>query len=183
MGDFNLHHTRWQPSWPRSPSPGAESFLEWIDEHHLTLLSPIDAPTHSRGNVLDLAFGSGPLIPITKCAVATHIDTTSDHATLLSTVDWSGYNEPLQKLRIDTLDTELFYRLLSTAIKSVTSPPPSPTQESLDRLSSEVTEAIHLAYAGAARRSLGHGIGNPWWNKACKLARQRYKSRMRHPMT
>ena len=23
QGDFNLHHTWWQPSWPRSPSPGA----------------------------------------------------------------------------------------------------------------------------------------------------------------
>lgn len=42
MGDFNLHHTRWQPSWSHSPSAGAEKFAEWIDENGLNLLSPMD---------------------------------------------------------------------------------------------------------------------------------------------
>ncbi|KAI1005321.1 hypothetical protein K3495_g2897 [Podosphaera aphanis] len=38
-GDFNLHHTRWQPSWIRSSSQGAVSFVEWADKNRLTLLS------------------------------------------------------------------------------------------------------------------------------------------------
>ncbi|POS85577.1 hypothetical protein EPUL_003372 [Erysiphe pulchra] len=28
QGDFNLHHNRWQPSWSRSPTPGADNFVE-----------------------------------------------------------------------------------------------------------------------------------------------------------
>lgn len=28
LGDLNLHHTRWQPSWPRGPSQGAEKFVD-----------------------------------------------------------------------------------------------------------------------------------------------------------
>ena len=73
MSDFNLHHTRWQPSWSHSPSPGAEIFTEWIDENGLTLLSPMDKATHDRGNVLDLVFGSASLIQKAKCTLAPHL--------------------------------------------------------------------------------------------------------------
>lgn len=79
QGDFNLHHTHWQPSWHRSPSPGAENFVEWVDAHNFTLLSPPDKPTHNRGNVLDLALGSGPLSNNMVSCIATNLDVTSDH--------------------------------------------------------------------------------------------------------
>lgn len=53
QGDFNLHHIRWQPSWPRGPSTGAEEFVEWADNRNFSLLSPLDKAIHNRGNVLD----------------------------------------------------------------------------------------------------------------------------------
>lgn len=30
QGDFNLHHTYWQPTWRKSPSPAAEKFVNWV---------------------------------------------------------------------------------------------------------------------------------------------------------
>ncbi|KAI0994347.1 hypothetical protein K3495_g13835, partial [Podosphaera aphanis] len=176
MGDFNLHHTRWQPSWSRSPSRGAEQFVDWVDSNDLSLLSPIDEATHIRGNVLDLAFGSCSLVAKSHCAVASHLDTTSDHAPLLTMVDWIEHIAPQRKLRPDTLDPALFNRLLSISINQVAPLLPSPNSDSLDTLALSLTEAIRLAYSGSARRTLGHGKGNPWWDKSCKTARQRYKS-------
>ncbi|CCU81551.1 endonuclease/reverse transcriptase [Blumeria hordei DH14] len=182
-GDFNLHHTRWQPSWTRSPSPSAEKFTEWADKNYLSLLSPADMATHDRGNVLDLVLGSSPLVQKTKCTLAPHLDTTSDHATILTFVDWEGYTEPIRRLRFDTLDKDLFLRLLSTNIDGISPIPLASTRKALDRCAIELTEAIRTAYTGAARRSLGHGKGNPWWDISCKQARQRYKKVHSGPIT
>lgn len=41
QGDFNLHHLRWQPTWPRGPSQGAEKFTQWTDANNFNLISPI----------------------------------------------------------------------------------------------------------------------------------------------
>ncbi len=182
-GDFNLHHTRWQPSWTRSPSQGAVSFVEWADKIKLTLLSPIDEATQTRGNVLDLAYVSDSLLTKSQCVIARHLDMSSDHATLLTTIDWSEHSVPLRRLKIDTLEPELFQRLLSTAIKEVAPLPSSLDSNSLDIFATALTDAIWLAYTGSARYSLGHNKGNPWWNSSCKTARQRYKRILRSPLT
>lgn len=102
QGDFNLHHTFWQPSWHRSPTSGAENFVEWIDTHNFTLLSPLDKPTHNRGNVLDLAFGSGPLSNNMASCIATNFTTTSDHLPIATTIGWNSSSDPQRKLRPNT---------------------------------------------------------------------------------
>ncbi|KAI1007630.1 hypothetical protein K3495_g597 [Podosphaera aphanis] len=141
-----------------------------------SLLSPIDEATHNRGNVLDLAFGSCSLIAKSHCAVASHLDTNSDHAPLLTMVDWIEHNVPQRKLRPDTLDSALFNHLLFISINQLAPLPLSPNSDSLDILALGLTDAIRLAYSGSARRTLGPGKGNPWWDISCKSARQRYKS-------
>ncbi|KAI0992726.1 hypothetical protein K3495_g15459, partial [Podosphaera aphanis] len=50
-------------------------------------------------------------------------------------------------------------------------------------LALDLTDAIRSAYSGSARRSLGHGKGNPWWDNSCKLARQKYRTLKRNPLT
>ncbi|POS82769.1 hypothetical protein EPUL_005855, partial [Erysiphe pulchra] len=149
QGDFNLHHIRWQLSWPRSPSPGAENFVEWVDQNNLILLSPLDKATHNRGNVLDLALGTGTLLYKLTCCIASHLDSTSDHLPLLTTIGWEIYHD------IQT----------NTA--------------ALDKLAKSLTEALRVAYSGSARRSIKHGKGKPWWNSECKMARREYKSKVR----
>lgn len=58
MGDLNLHHPKWHPSYRGSPSPQSEAFTRWLESSNLSLISEIDRATHNRGNVLDLCFGS-----------------------------------------------------------------------------------------------------------------------------
>lgn len=179
QGDFNLHHIRWQPSWPRSPSPGAEDFVEWADHHNIILLSPLDKATHNQGNVLDLALGSGTLLYKSTCCIASHLDATSDHSPLLTTIGWEVYPDIQPKLKLKTLDTSLFLNLLTTATKAITALPPSFSTTALDKLAESLTEALQVAYSGSTRRTIRHGKGNYWWNSECKMARREYKSKMK----
>jgi hypothetical protein len=87
--------------------------LSWLDLHSFTYTGVIGAPTHNQGNTLDLAFLTGPLTAYT--ASTSHLDSTSDHSSLLTTVNWSTRNdEPVKRLKLDTLDRELFTDLLRT---------------------------------------------------------------------
>ena len=106
QGDFNLHHTRWQPSWPRSPSTGAESFIEWLDRNDLNLISPLDKATHNHGNLLDLAFAKGPILAYAKYRIARHLESTSDHLPLLTTFTSVRRINAIKRLRPDTLDSD-----------------------------------------------------------------------------
>ena len=175
LGDFNLHHHWWQPSWPRSPSPGADSFVDWIDTHNFSLLSPEDIPTHNRGNVLDLAFGKGPLLLNSICNIPTHIDLISDHLPLLTIVPWKRFAIPFQRLRLNTLDINLFKQLLASSITSLPTLPVNPTPQALDKYTERLIALIREAYTGAAKRAQCHGKGSPWWNQICKSAKQYYK--------
>ncbi|KAI1001738.1 hypothetical protein K3495_g6468 [Podosphaera aphanis] len=170
-----------------SPSISAENSYRWATSTYTIPIGNHLGPaashralnneaTHIQGNVLDLAFGSCSLIAKSHCTVASHLNTTSDHASLLTMVDWIEHNAPQRKLRPDTLDSALFNCLLFISINRVAPLPPSPNSDSLDTLALGLTEAKWLAYSGSTRRTLGHGKGNPWWDKSCKTVRQRYKS-------
>ncbi|VCU39423.1 Bgt-20430 [Blumeria graminis f. sp. tritici] len=81
------------------------------------------------------------------------------------------------------LDAALFCRLLSISLGGLCTLPSPITENSLDSFAKDLVEAIWMAYASAARRSLGHGKSNPWWNKSCKCARQIFKSAIKTPLT
>jgi ribonuclease HI len=175
-GDFNLLHSRWQPSLRCSPTTFAEPFVDWLDRLGLVLISEIDRPTHNRGNVLDLTFASGSLaLAGTSTRIASHLDSTSDHRPLLTTMPWSHrFPETPQRLRFDTLDHLRFLSLLESNLASIECL--AKTEEDLDSLANEITSAISTAYKGSARRTLAQGIGQPWWNNDCRKARQDYRS-------
>jgi hypothetical protein len=101
-GDFNLLHLRWDPYTERS-LPLADPFTDWLDHNLFTYTSESGASTHARGNVLDLAFLTGPLAAST--ILAWHIDTTADHIPLLTSINWGTRFPGMPKrLRINTLD-------------------------------------------------------------------------------
>ncbi|KAF2629300.1 DNase I-like protein, partial [Macroventuria anomochaeta] len=65
LGDFNTHHPWWEPQC-LAVSPGADSFVEWIESQHLELLNTPGTGTFFRSNmsresVLDLSFVSQDL--------------------------------------------------------------------------------------------------------------------------
>lgn len=175
-GDFNLLHTRWQPSLTYMPPVSADPFIEWLDHIGLNLTSETDCPTHTRGNVLDLTFATSPLVQNgLHTNIATHLDSTSDHKPLLTTVLWNQ-RPPMtaQRMRFDTLDQPLFLSLLSINLTQIK--PLDTSKDDLEKLAHELISAIHNAYEGSAKRSLPHRRGQPWWNPECKEALQNYRS-------
>ncbi len=89
--------------------------LDWLDSHSFVYIGPIGTPTHTQGNTLDLAFSTSPLPAYTT--LASHLDSTSDHYSLLITVHWdSRTNELIRCLRLDTLDIDIFKNTLQSSL-------------------------------------------------------------------
>ena len=68
-GDFNLLHSRWQPSLQRPPTNFAATFLEWLDRLGLLLTSEVDIPTHDKATSWTLPLSQAPqtsLEPVLK---------------------------------------------------------------------------------------------------------------------
>ena len=103
------------------------------------------------------------------------IDVTSDHRPLLTCIHWDQrFEEPDRKLRFNTLDQPLFLTLLASNCSRLA--PPGDTEASLDFCASRLVSSIHQAYTGAARRTLGSGAGQPWWNTECTQFRSLYRA-------
>lgn len=167
-GDFNLLHPRWDPTTSRI-SPLGQPFTDWLDSYSLSFTSVIGASTHTKGNVLDLAFISSSLAATTH--PASYIDVTSDHTPLLTEIVWdSRFNEGPRKLRINTLDQKLFADLLSENCAALPQLTDSPTTSDLDDVAQSLTQAISQALNGSAKRTTGRNTGHPWWNTDCKKA-------------
>ncbi|EDN91513.1 hypothetical protein SS1G_00916 [Sclerotinia sclerotiorum 1980 UF-70] len=165
LGDFNLHHPNWNPLHP-SPSTLAEPFVEWSNSRNLHLISPIGTPTHSKGNVLDLTFLSGPYTAYT--ALAEQLECTSDHSTLKTYLHWNYRSQkPAKKLKLNTLNETLFKDLLETNLTNIAAIPRTPSLRDLDQAASSLTQALTKAYTGSARRSINGPLQQPWWNKDC----------------
>lgn len=175
-GDFNLHHERWQPSYQSGNAALANLFVEWLDSLTLVLISEIDTPTHSGGNVLDLAFVSGHLAA-RGASTATDPDraNTSDHLPLVTSLPWKPpATNTAQRLRLNTLDEDLFRTLLSAGVGGIPTAPPE-SEADLDALANSLTSALRNALEGAAKRGLGQGTGQQWWNDDCKNAAANYR--------
>jgi Endonuclease-reverse transcriptase len=169
-GDFNLHHPNWDPDHP-SPSRQAEPFVAWLDNNNFAFTSEVGKPTQNYGNTLDLAFLTGPLFAITT--KSEHMDTTSDHSPLITTINWSSRGqEPIKRLRLDTINKEQFTDLLQNFLVDIPALTDAPSTEELDSTAVNLTKAISEAYIGSAKRSLGQNTGQPWWNTDCKAAVQ-----------
>lgn len=173
-GDFNLPHRNWQPSYTGNLSPASIPFNKWLEEHQLVFSSELDKPTHSIGNVLDLAFCSHTLHQQgLNTRVAYHLDVTSDHTPLLTNIPWiSNTTNTLKQLRPKSLDPILFKSLLKTNLTTLNAPPRSEAE--LDQFTDDLVDAIHKAYCGSAKRTTGQNKGQPWWNDECSNARIQY---------
>ncbi|KAI0997366.1 hypothetical protein K3495_g10818 [Podosphaera aphanis] len=76
-------------------------------------------------------------------------------------------------------DIMTFYVRILTAISEIPELPPTPERELLDTTALNLCTAIGEAYRGSARRALGRGTGQPWWNDECRVAAQAYRNTRR----
>ncbi|KAI0998616.1 hypothetical protein K3495_g9581 [Podosphaera aphanis] len=137
------------------------------------------APLSDRdeGNVLDLSFPSNSLILAgAELAIIPELDVTSDHLPIGTIIPWdSRFQEPVTRLKIDTLDENLFHSLLQAEMARMPSLPVHPQPASLDTYAEILCTALQNSFRGSARRALGRGTGQPWWNDECRDAARAHR--------
>ncbi|BDD59021.1 hypothetical protein MAP00_009279 [Monascus purpureus] len=103
--------------------------------------------TPTRGpNTLDLVF-SNMLI---EAVVEDYLNTSSDHATILITTDWT---EPISRPRIGSTDWEKAISLLT----------PPPAHLPINTLAEELVDNVQLAIRGASKHNSRKLPRTPWW--------------------
>lgn len=85
---------------------------------------------------------------------------------------------PYNRLCFATIDQHSFFSLLTTQLITLTQLSRT-SPASLDKRAEELTQILHGAYSGSAKRTLPHNRGQPWWNNSCKEARKAYREKIR----
>ncbi|KAI0996697.1 hypothetical protein K3495_g11486 [Podosphaera aphanis] len=141
----------------------------------LTIVNVYNTPTGSNDEgegvraLLSLSLG-------TETAISQGLDVTSDHFPIFTIIPWdSRFQELVVRLKPETIDEKLFLALLSPGIRDITDPAQLRTAETLDNFAQRIYDTIKQAYSGSARRAMGKGTGQPWWNTECKAAAQTYR--------
>jgi exonuclease III len=171
LGDFNMHHRRWEPQLLGQSTNRATSFIKWLDSGPLTLLNNPGDSTHNRGHTLDLAFVTPDLLIWgASTTIEKSLNSTSDHCTLTITV-------PLQeKQRVHGAGKLMTGLIEESAFKERLQSYPLPprtslaTTEELDQEAIIITEAISKTAASLAPRKRDSARGNPWWTEECSEA-------------
>jgi hypothetical protein len=79
-----------------------------------------------------------------------------DHSLLITTINWSSQGqEPIKRLRLDTIDKEQFTDLLQNFLTNILALMNAPSIEELDSTAVNLTKAISEAYIRSTKRSLG----------------------------
>ncbi|KAJ6038758.1 hypothetical protein N7460_007475 [Penicillium canescens] len=145
-GDFNTHHPLWQPETEaHNTTPGATALIEWLVANGLALC--IEPGTPTRGpNTIDLVFSDIPV----EATAEDHLSSTSDHATILITVDWQ---EPPPRRKLGSTDWEKAKALLNLPHKDL------PVDDIAEKLVNTVQEAIR----GASKYNTRGLPRTPWW--------------------
>ena len=88
LGDFNLHHNRWEIICTATHSTQACTWMNWAQARNLALLTPFNIPTHSKGGTIDLTWATPTLRSAfpTETTIAEDLVTTSDYISLRTTL-------------------------------------------------------------------------------------------------
>ena len=161
-GDFNLRHPLWDMT-NTSPSAACQDLIDWYSSLNLILLNPLNVSTHNRGGTIDLAFCTDENA---KCEIRADLHTTSDHETLITTLQIQKLAKSMGKLRYKDLDKDLFLRLLSSCQAS----PSITSAAELELETTSLIHDIHIALTRACPRKRPKNSGTPWWNTECSTA-------------
>ncbi|KAJ5385666.1 hypothetical protein N7509_008207 [Penicillium cosmopolitanum] len=145
-GDFNTHHPLWQPETEaHNTTPGATALIEWLEANGLALC--IEPGTPTRGpNTIDLVFSDIPV----EATAEDHLSSTSDHATILITIDWQ---EPPPRRKLGSTDWEKAKILLNLPHKDLP----------VDDIAEKLVNTVQGAIRGASKYNTRGLPRTPWW--------------------
>src|SRR6266567_611828 len=179
IGDYNLHHTRWN-ALARNPSKEAEELVDWLDKNNCQLLnSDKQDGTFYRPNIrgksiIDLAFYLGNFQENTWDNWTIIEEIGSDYKTIafsLFTRETLRYLNPLQEtpFSIKKANWELFSTSLNKQVQELE------LEAKLLVLEELVGENpyIKIAAEKAIPRSKTYEFSKLWWNKELLKKRQK----------
>ncbi|XP_050691300.1 uncharacterized protein LOC126982974 [Eriocheir sinensis] len=172
MGDFNAHHTHWEPSlFAAQQNRSGHSLVDFLaGSASFSLLTPPDLPTRidpatARASTLDLCLGSGPLHLIT---VTTGPHIGSDHLPVILTFPSlhpppQAPGRPRWSLRADNWHSFLEH-LSSSPL------PPNPSSDTaIEALADTLVVAGSHCFTFRSSQP-PRLLRAPWWNRQCEAA-------------
>jgi hypothetical protein len=136
----------WQPETEsQSITAGATRLIEWLETHELALYLEPGTPTRGD-NVLDLVFSNLPV----RATVEDYLSTSSDHATILITVDWE---EAPPHPKLGSTNWEKARAILT---------PPLPSLP-INTLAEELVSRAQLTIRGTSEYNTRRLPRTPWW--------------------
>ncbi|KAL5601097.1 uncharacterized protein BROUX77_005346 [Berkeleyomyces rouxiae] len=199
VGDFNLHHPRWDARVLQS-TRNADMLADWLLDSNSVLLADPNIPTHDAGGVLDLSIISHN-IPSTFHAQAIldeALTCGNNHSAVVVTISRCevARRRPTNKVNMKSLDQKGFERECSSLAAHLQATYPNlsalPTEQKhleLDNLAAQLQQGISDVLTKSTTKSSNKGRGNPWWNSSCKEAaiqhrkvRKRWKKRREDPV-
>lgn len=144
--DFNTLHPLWQPDVEsHTTTAGASALIEWLETHGLALCIEPGTPTR-RHNTLDLVFSDVP----SNATVEDHLTTTSDHATILTRLDWA---EAPPRPKLGTTDWDKARTLLNLP----------GSDRGIDEMAEDLVYFAQTAIQGASEYNTRRLPRTPWW--------------------
>ena len=150
------------------PSAGTEALLDDLPVN-MTLLNPIDVPTHNRGGVLDLAWTN---IPGSDATVSEYHTVGSDHFPLHISLQCNIPRPGHTLLR--TVDEDLGAKMRD--LLTLLPLGPLNSAKDIDDAARQLQECLIHAHKSFCTRTVSGAACVPWWqpslNEARRLARQ-----------
>ena len=137
-GDFNAHHTDWDPGSPSNPR--GRRLSAWARDCALEP-SLVSTPTHWRGYTIDNIFT--PLgLGVASCPPC---EARSDHRLVeLTAPSLAGPNSIPPRLRVPHKRYDDYVLLAKRGLDAIPDLPLTPTSEDLDEQASRITNALRL---------------------------------------
>ena len=190
VGDFNGHHTIWDPELPdeKINQCGRELSKYIIDHPNLALITTPGLKTYthttyrgSNSSTLDLSLCSNNLIQL--CETTLLGDSGSDHTPVLTTVRLRP-DKKIRKRRRKWKLNETSWDTWKTKVDPQTTLPENINEEATN-LSSKLTKAAESTF-GKTKGLVKAKFSKPWWTAECAKAvarRRRAKKLMERQPT
>ena len=188
-GDFNAHHTNWDPRWTTSPTRHAVTVADCFTSNGLAFLLPIGTVTQHQGAggfCLDLVVGNAETRERTiQCKVELELDNGSDHLPILTVLSLSPIQKPTKLRRnfrkVDALTLLAAYDTHSTFDIDELLASTADIDLEADALTQDIQQAITTAVP--LSRPSSHAV--PWWSttldQLVKTARKARTYHFSHP--
>ncbi len=191
LGDFNLHHSLWNPPEYDREDPLAETLIELMAEHEMRLLLPPNTITYptdnpAGGTTIDLVWGNERVeARVIKCQIAERNDHGSNHLPIEIEINLrvAYQNNASRRYNLKKADWNTVNANLTQLLPALMDPDTA-TAEDLDKYAEGITNAIHRTLEETVPKLRPCPFSKRWWNEnLTQLKREANRLRRRYQRT